>query len=194
MPGAHYESQILRSCKSDAENCNTRLTSVLKAFGFALLSMPGDGDWFFHCASKSLMSTTKAQVRNWLSFEVNWVQQRDAWKQEGHHSALDVYEPLLVTSTGSYDKEAQNFQQPGFQNSELDNCVPLVTSNILQVPVVIFTYTDNYPITHIIPRGGVLSEVPSYLAYDNSSSEHYRSLDEETAADSSTVGIEPSFH
>ena len=105
-----------------------------------------------------------------------------------------VYEPFLVTSTVGYDKEAQNFQQPGFYDSELGNYVPLEMSNILQVPIVIFTSTENYPITHVIPRGRVLSEIPFYLAYDHSGSGHYSSVIEETTANSSTVSIEPSFH
>jgi len=101
-----------------------------------------------------------------------------------------IYEPFLVTSTDGYDNEAQCFHRPGFYDSELGNCVPLAMSNILQVPIVIFTSMENYPITHVIPRGRVLSEVPFYLAYDHSGSGHYNLVVEETSADSRT----PSFH
>ena len=72
-----------------------------------------------------------------------------------------LYEPFMITSTtDSYDTEAQKFLQPGHYDSELGNCVPLAMSNILQIPLVIFTSMENYPITQVIPRTRVLSEVP----------------------------------
>ena len=103
-----------------------------------------------------------------------------------------VYEPFLVTSTDLYEKEAQKFLQPRFYESELGNCVPLAMSNILQMPMVIFTSMENYPVTHVIPRGRVLSEVPLYLSYDHSGSGHYNLVVEETTADSGTVSLESS--
>lgn len=103
-----------------------------------------------------------------------------------------VDEPFLVTSTDLYEKEAQKFLQPRFYESELGNCVPLAMSNILQMPIVIFTSMENYPVTHVIPRGRVLSEVPLYLSYDHSGSGHYNLVVEETTADSGTVSLEPS--
>ena len=103
-----------------------------------------------------------------------------------------VYEPFLVTSTDLYEKEAQKFLEPRFYDSELGNCVPLAVSNILQMPIVIFTSMENYPVTHVIPRGHVLFEVPLYLAYDHSGSGHYNLVIEETTADSGTISLEPS--
>lgn len=105
-----------------------------------------------------------------------------------------VYEPFLVTSTDFYEKEAQKFQEPGFYDSELGNCIPLAMSNILQMPIVIFTSMENYPVTHVIPRGRVLCEVPLFLAYDHRGSGHYNLVVEETTADSGTVSLEPSVH
>jgi len=51
---------------------------------------------------------------------------------------------------------------------------------------------EDYPVTHIIPRGRVLSKVPLYLAYDHSGSGHYNLVVEETTANSGTVSPEPS--
>lgn len=41
--------------KLDIGNCNVRLMSVLKVFGFVLLLMLGDGDCFFYCVFEFLM-------------------------------------------------------------------------------------------------------------------------------------------
>ena len=84
-------------------------------------------------------------------------------------------EPFMITSTtDSYDTEAQKFLQPGHYDSELGNYVPMAMSNILQIPLVIFTLMENYPITQVILKTRVLSEVPIYLTYNHGDSGHYK--------------------
>ena len=78
---------------------------------------------------------------------------------------------MITSTTDLYESEAQKFLKSGHYDSELGNCVPLAMSNILQIPLVIFTSMENYPITQVIPRTRVLSEVPIYLAYSHSG--HY---------------------
>ena len=94
-----------------------------------------------------------------------------------------VYEPFLVTSTNTYDEEARKFKDPGHFDSELGNRVPLAMSNILQISLVIFTSMENYPISHVIPRTRVLSEVPVCLAYVHSGSGHYNLVPEQKMTD-----------
>lgn len=53
---------------------------------------------------------------------------------------------------------------------------------------------ENYPVTHVIPRSRILSEVPLDLAYGHSGSGHYNSVIEETTADSGSVSFEQSHH
>ena len=80
---------------------------------------------------------------------------------------------MITSTTDLYESEAEKFLESGHYDSELGNCVPLAMSNILQIPLVIFTSMENYPITQVIPRTRVLSEVPIYLAYSHSDSGHY---------------------
>ena len=179
---------------------------MFKGFWLCSVANARDGDCFFHCVSESLTSTTVAGNSEFESHLKSIGLSRDMLEnekvivlrrlivEEFFGPNWHVYEPFLVTSDVGYDKEARKFQQPGFYDSELGNCVPLAMSNILQVPIVIFTSMENYPVTHVIPRGRILSEIPFYLAYDHSGSGHYSSVVEETTADSSTVGIEPSFY
>lgn len=160
--------------------------------------MPGDGDCFFHCISESLTFTSIAGNSDIESHLKSIGLSRDMPEnekvivlrrlivEEFFGQNRHVYEPFRVTSTDFYEKEAQKFQEPGFYDSELGNCIPLAMSNILQMPIVIFTSMENYPVTHVIPRGRVLSEVPLYLAYDHSGSGHYN-LDVPPAAS-------PNFH
>ena len=63
-------------------------------------------------------------------------------------------------------------------------------SNTLQIPLVIFTSMENYPITQVIPRTRVLSEVPIYLAYSHSDSGHYNLAVQVNRTQSNSVSVE----
>ena len=157
--------------------------------------MPGDGNCFFHCISESVTSILKSQNCNLashlqslgLSQHVNNCDKISVLRQliveEFTGPNSHVYKPFLVTSTNAYDEEARKFKNPGHFDSELGNCVPLAMSNILQIPLVIFTSMENYPISHVIPRTSVLSEVPIYLAYVHSGSGHYNLVAEQKMTD-----------
>lgn len=195
-----------RSSRSDTGDCNARLKDVLRLFGFAMFPMPGDGDCFFHCISESLTSIAEnSDIESHLKSiglsrdmpeNEKVIVLRRLIVEEFFGQNRHFYEPFLVTSTDFYEKEAQKFLEPGSYDSELRNCIPLAISNILQLPIVIFTSMENYPVTHVIPRGHVLSEVPLYLAYDHSGSGHYNVVVEQTiaTADSGTLSLKPSAH
>lgn len=172
--------------RPDTVKCNERLTSILNAFGCQQLPMPADGDCFLHCMSISLSSFLTGENSNLTSYLISIgisVEMPNEDKihllrrlivQEFMGPNRHVYESFMITSTtDSYESEAQKFLESGHYDSELGNCVPLTMSNILQIPLVIFTSMENYPITQVIPRTRVLSEVPIYLAYSHSDSGHY---------------------
>lgn len=167
--------------------------------------MPGDGDCFLHCISITLRSfLTRTQdnsnlithlksigINTELSNEEKINVLRQLIVQEFTGPNRHLYEPFMITSTtDSYDTEAQKFLQPGHYDSELGNCVPLAMSNILQIPLVIFTSMENYPITQVIPRRRVLSEIPIYLAYNHGDSGHYNLAVEVNRTQSNSVTTE----
>lgn len=194
-----------RYSRPDAEECDERLTSVLNAFEFQQLPMPGDGDCFLHCISITLSCflTRNQENSNLITYlksigistemsnedKINVLRQLIVQEFTGPNRHL--YEPFMITSTtDSYDTEAQKFLQQGHYDSELGNCVPLAMSNILQIPLVIFTSMENYPITQVIPRTRVLSEVPIYLAYNHGDSGHYNLVVEVTRTQSNSATTE----
>lgn len=207
-------SSRARYSRPDAEECDERLTSVLNAFEFQQLPMPGDGDCFLHCISITLSCflTRNQENSNLITYlksigistemsnedKINVLRQLIVQEFTGPNRHL--YEPFMITSTtDSYDTEAQKFLQQGHYDSELGNCVPLAMSNILQIPLVIFTSMENYPITQVIPRTRVLSEVPIYLAYNHGDSGHYNLVVEVTRTQSNSAtteatGKEPDKH
>ena len=197
-------SSRARYSRPDAEKCNERLTSILNAFGFQQLPMPGDGD-FLHCISISLSSfltrnqenTNLSQYLKSIGISIEMSNEdkinvlRQLIVQEFAGPNRHVYEPFMISSTtDSYNTEAQKFLKPGHYDSELRNCVPLAMSNILQIPLVIFTSMENYPITQVIHRTRVLSEVPIYLAYNHGDSGHYNLAVEVTRTQSNSTTTE----
>ena len=189
--------------RSDAEECSARLTSTVNAFGFDTMPMPGDGDCFFHCISESLTSVTEIKnvdlvahlksigIRKEMGNGEKVTVLRNLLVEEFLGQNRPVYEPFLVSSTETLHIEAQKFKDPGYYDSELGNCVPLAMSNILQVPLVIFTSMENYPVTHVIPRTRVLTKVRIYLAYFHCGSGHYDLVVEQQVPDLISVDVAP---
>ena len=196
-------SSHVRNSRPDVEECNERLNSILNAFGIQQLPVPGDGDCFLHCISVSLSSFLTRENSSLtpylksigISIEIPEEEKIKLFRrlivQEFMGPNRHVYEPFMVTSTTeSYDTEAQKFLEPGQYNSELGNCVPMAISNTLQMPLVIFTSMENYPITQVIRRTRVLSEVPIYLAYSHSDSGHYNLVVQVNRTQSNSVSVE----
>ena len=100
------------------EDCKDRLRKVLKAFGYAPLPMPGDGDCFFYCISENVSSILRSENCNLashlqslaLSQHVNKCDKISVLRQliveEFTGPNSHVYEPFLVTSPNRYDEEA----------------------------------------------------------------------------------------
>ena len=66
--------------------------------------------------------------------------------------------------------------QRGVFDCESGNSVLLVVSNVLKCPTVIFTSIDTYPGIPLIPREAPLSEVPIYVAFNQSGKGHYDAI------------------
>lgn len=198
-------SSRTRYSRPDAEECDERLNSILNAFQFQQLPMPGDGDCFLRCISITLSSFLTINQGN--SKLITYLKSIGISTERSNEDKINVlrqlivqeftgpnrhlYEPFMITNTtDSYDTEAQKFLRPGHYDSELGNCVPMAMSNILQIPLVIFTSMENYPITQIIPRTRVLSEVPIYLAYNHGGSGHYNLAVEVTHTQSNSTTTE----
>jgi len=55
---------------------------------------------------------------------------------------------------------ANNFVNKGFFDCELGNATPLALANILQVPLVIISSIENFPVIPVVPRENSLTDVP----------------------------------
>lgn len=90
----------------------------------------------------------------------------------GSHSA-DYAMFLVQSERASYEEMATNFLQLGFFDCELGNGVLLALANILQCTILAFTSIESYPIIPLLCRNQPLSQVPLYVAFNNSGKGHY---------------------
>ena len=65
----------------------------------------------------------------------------------------DEYASYLDLTHGEYFKNMANkFVNRGFFDCELGNATPLALANVLQVPLVIMSSTEKFPVIPVIPR------------------------------------------
>lgn len=113
-----------RSSRSDAGDCNAKLEDVLRAYGFAVSPMPGDGDCFFHCISESLTSIAEnSDIESHLKSiglsrdmpeNEKVIVLRRLIVEEFFWQNRRVYEPFLVTSTDFMRKKLKSSKSQDF--------------------------------------------------------------------------------
>ena len=81
-----------------------------------------------------------------------------------------------------FENMAGNFAKRGVFDCELGNTTPLALANIFQVPWVIISSIENFPVILVIPRETPLTNVPLYIAYQRVGSGHYDATIEATSA------------
>ena len=85
---------------------------------------------------------------------------------------------------------ANNFENRGFFDCELGNATPLALANTLQVPLVIISSIENFPVIPINPRETPLTDIPLYIAYQRVGAGHYDAMIEAPHDPSAASSIE----
>ena len=65
------------------------------------------------------------------------------------------------------------YEESGVFGGALGDAMPLALSNVLQLPIVIFTSIENFPVIAISPRQQLPEVQPLYLAYTQQGPGHY---------------------
>ena len=81
-----------------------------------------------------------------------------------HRDEYASYMYLDLTHCEYFDNMANKFVNRGFFDCELGNATPLALANVLQVPLVIMSSTENFPVIPAIPRE-TLTNAPMYITY-----------------------------
>lgn len=99
---------------------------------------------------------------------------RELTVQEFLGVRTDEYASYLNGShRNQFEEMENNFENRGFFGCELCNPTPLALANILQVPLVIISFIENFPAIPIIPRETPLTDIPLYMAYQRVGAGHY---------------------
>ena len=71
------------------------------------------------------------------------------------------------------EDKAVEFRNNGVFTGELGNMMLLGVSNILKMPVTVFTAMEHFAIIPVSPRSKPLTGTPIYLAFNHAGPEHY---------------------
>lgn len=162
-----------------------RLDRALSISDLQRVPVPGDGDCCFSSISIGIDSffDNKHEVCTYLN-SINISANQPNIERISTLRKLLVDEwlgmnseqcSLFSTSShqSSFEETALSFLNHGTFDCELGNSVLLALCNALKIPIVIYSSINSYPIIPLIPRENPLSNVPIYVAFNQSGKGHY---------------------
>lgn len=164
------------------------LNSTLATHGLQKISVPEDGNCFFMSVAfgihqQVLNNTLTKEARDYLEnlgllnlSTSEMAKKLRALLVDEWLSYPEEYAPFLTDEGSNFTEEANAFLQDGHFSSSLGDCMPLATTNILGIPLIIYSGMQNLPIVPLVPRGRTLSVEPLKLAYDASLCGHYDAI------------------
>ena len=81
------------------------------------------------------------------------------------------YEHFVTTD--DFDKEVERFKNQGYFTGELGNVMTLAMSNVLRMPIIIFSSLENYPVIPVLPRHQLKNITPLYICFNGAGCGHY---------------------
>ena len=178
-----------RYAESDDEPSSRRVDALLSGYGFQRVAMLKDGDCLFSAVAFQLQSRYASEEKDsplcqhlrilgieadQSDLQIITQKLRELTVKEFFGVRRSEYVSYLDCSHhDQFENMASNFSERGFFDCELGNATPLALANILQVPLVIISSIENFPVIPVIPRETPLSNVPLYIAYQRVGSGHY---------------------
>ena len=172
LPLSHF---LMVSRNEDIENNKQRsehydrLMDLLTINGYMLVKVQEDGDCAFSALQTQMLDDdiTVASLRQLTSSHL-----REHWVH---------YKPL--TSLGNdYEEECEKMNRHGYWKSELCDIIPMVFSNMTQLPVLMFTsdpsqqYMEFHPSFSIAPVFAIKTPMVHLARYSLRGQEHFDSF------------------
>ena len=167
----------------DEQQHESALTNVLSAWNFHRIEVPGDGDCLFTSVITYLLLYQEHPGYNELSlllgYSPNSGRTQDMIKalwelvvQEWLGEKSDSYQSFLTGQ--QLQREANHFLEMGEYPGDVGDLVLMAVSNILKIPIVIFTSIQNLPIIiqHPTTHGAIHAQ-PIFLTYQQHGPGHY---------------------
>lgn len=159
------------------------LQRTLQQWNFRKISVPGDGNCLFTAIAYNLVNRARDNdepILNRLQLLSNTPNRLEISEIAKELRLLVVKEWLGENSeyyqgfvTADIAKHAHQYLESGEFAGDLGDLMILTLSNILHIPITIFSNIPNLGVICITPTTGVDSTVPLYVAYNNYGSGHY---------------------
>lgn len=163
-----------------------KLNEIVSNYGFEKMSVPGDSDCCFSSISfaldKMLESHDDAIQQHLQSLNIHRNQDLsnrnivliELVVEEWLGMNIEEYACFLTSSEkSSFEDTAQKFLEPSVFDYELGNSFLLALTNVLKIPIVVFSSINSYPVIPLIPRVSPLIRAPLYVAFNQSGKGHY---------------------
>ena len=80
---------------------------------------------------------------------------------------------LTGSEKSTFEETAWTFLEPRVFDCELGNSVLLSLTNVVKLPIVVFSSIDSYPVIPLVPRSSPLTVVPTHVTFNQSGKGHY---------------------
>ena len=172
--------------RSVYEENKQRLRNNVESWGFEMHLIEGDGNCCFSAVAFSL-AIQKQEIHSLLPnlFTDVGIETKANMRDIAHQlRILAVAEWMQHTEEykgfldgdQSVDDEAQTFLQQGHFHGPLGNTMVLALSNVLGLPIIIFSSAHHYPVINISPRV-CRAAIPLYVAFNQSGAGHYDAVE-----------------
>ena len=161
-----------------------RLATLVRSWGFAMHTIPGDGNCCFSAIASSLLY-------QWLFLEekypalvsklqLNVATVKDIALQLRHEAVEEwtmnasEYQGF-IPSEYSVEAEAAKFKETSYFFGPLANTMIKAVSNAFSLPIIVFSSALHYPVVYTTPRVCHVS-IPLYVAFNQAGAGHYSAL------------------
>lgn len=164
------------------------LDNILANYNMVRVNIPPNGNCFFLSIAHALVNyiVPNKSVSNSISSHLAAIglinefindvhtvssQLRELLVQEWLNNS-EQYKPFLHDSQSAFEREASLFLNDGHFAAQLGNSMSLAMANVLQLPIVVITQMENFPVIPITPRES-LQCLPIFIAFDHTGAGHY---------------------
>ncbi|XP_070567493.1 uncharacterized protein [Ptychodera flava] len=183
---------------NEREIHDKRLERVAENWNMQVVPVQGDGNCLFTAVSMAVQGLQENgdMTHHLASLGL-------ASNMEIPHMALRLRQLVVEEWTGQHGQqyvsffpninfvvEAERFLSSGTFGGELGNAMVLALSNVLQIPFVILSSVENWPVITVTPRSSVPSPNTLYLAFNQYGPGHYDCLVERSDVAEMTKAVE----
>lgn len=167
------------------EQHQKRLIDMVESWGFQLHPVEGDGNCFFSAIAFAIIDQRQQiemhkpdhlvnhGISNSMDIKSIAMKIRQIIVGEWMSNASEYQK--FITDDHIVTEEAPKFLQEGYFFGPMGNTMVLAVSNALDIPVVIFSSADHYPVINITPRVCKVP-VPLFVAFNQAGAGHYDAI------------------